>query len=81
MPNDTDRYPGHRDDLAGDGSVEDILLPDKLPPTREEYDTLLRAVVVAAIAAGQGLREVVNLPAAPALRTCRTYRAPLLLGA
>lgn len=40
---DAERDPGHYVDLADDGSVEGIVLLDKLPATREEYDTLLRA--------------------------------------
>ncbi len=40
---DAERDPGHYVDLADDGSVEGIVPLDKLPSTREEYDTLLRA--------------------------------------
>lgn len=40
---DAERDPGHYVDLADDGSVEGIVPLDKLPTTREEYDTLLRA--------------------------------------
>ena len=40
---DAERDPGHYVDLADDGSVEGILPLDKLPTTREEYGTLLRA--------------------------------------
>jgi hypothetical protein len=37
---DKERDPGHYIDLADDGKVMDILPLDRLPPTREEYDTL-----------------------------------------
>lgn len=40
---DAERDRGHYVDLADDGGVEGILPLDKLPATREEYDTLLRA--------------------------------------
>ena len=40
---DAERDPGHYVDLADDGSVEGALPLGKLPATREEYDTLLRA--------------------------------------
>ncbi len=39
---DAERDPCHYVDLADNGSVEGILPLDKLPVTREEYDTLLR---------------------------------------
>lgn len=40
---DAERDPGHYVDLADDGSVEGIVPLEKLPVTREEYDTLFRA--------------------------------------
>ena len=39
---DAERDPGHYIDLAEDGSVHGVLPLEKLPATREEYDTLLR---------------------------------------
>lgn len=36
---DAERDPGHYVDLADDGSVEGIVPLDKLPATREEYDS------------------------------------------
>jgi hypothetical protein len=40
---DAERDPGHSIALADDGSVLGAVPLDKLPPTRREYDTLLRA--------------------------------------
>ena len=40
---DKERDPGHYVDLADDGSVMGVLPLDKLPVTREAYDTALRA--------------------------------------
>jgi hypothetical protein len=40
---DAERDPGHYIDLADNGDVMDVLPLGKLPTTREEYDTLLRA--------------------------------------
>jgi hypothetical protein len=40
---DAERDPGHYVDLADDGTVMGAVPLDKLPVTREEYDTLLRA--------------------------------------
>lgn len=40
---DAERDPGHFVDLSDDGSVMGVLPLAKLPDTREEYDTLLRA--------------------------------------
>ena len=40
---DKERDPGHYIDLTDDGRVEGIVPLDKLPVTREAYDTQLRA--------------------------------------
>lgn len=40
---DAERDPGHYVDLYDDGTVMGVVPLDKLPATREEYDTLLRA--------------------------------------
>src|SRR5262245_28383441 len=39
---DAERDPGHYVDLDDEGSVFGVLPLSRLPPTREEYDTLLR---------------------------------------
>lgn len=40
---DAERYPGHYLDLFDDGTIFGAVALAALPPTREEYDTLLRA--------------------------------------
>jgi hypothetical protein len=42
-PHDADRDPGHYLDLGDDGSVDGAVSLDALPPSREAYDTALRA--------------------------------------
>jgi hypothetical protein len=49
---DAERDPGHYIDLADDGSVMGVLPLAKLPETREEYDTLLRAKGITQYKAG-----------------------------
>lgn len=49
---DAERDPGHYVDLADDGTVMGVVPIDKLPDTREEYDTLLRAKGITQYKAG-----------------------------
>lgn len=57
---DKERDPGHYVDMADDGSVMGVLPIDKLPVTRKDYDTHLRAKGFMQYKAGYLLYSIVD---------------------